>query len=223
MPAPLPSRPVHRSPQSAPSNLRVVCIAALCSFVAGAATSWMIVRRSDVSPSSANNTAVPVVVTPLPLPDNFPPPTVTHNDPSPPSGDSPVPVYASQASVLDTPPGPSPDPARLLAQPAAAAASSLELANTVLQVSDFVNSSGIPGGHIDLYNNLIVLKLAAEAMLSDNGSDPDRTARLNSTLYEQINQAMNRADTIANRASETDEAKAVSAKLKDSLRVLRAK
>ena len=164
----------------------------------------MFVRRSVVSMSSGDNAAVSVAV--KPAPDNFPLPPITHNDAPPPSGDSPVPVYASQVSVLNTPPGPPPNPERMFAQPVAAAASSLDIANTVLQVSDFVNSSGTPGGHIDLYNNLIVLKLASEAMMSDNGYDPDQTARLNSTLYEQINQAMNRADTIAKRESETEEA-----------------
>ena len=201
----------------------MVGLAVLCSFVAGAATSWMFFRYSVLSASSVKNAAAPVGVTSLPSPDNFPLPPIPHNDVPPPSGDSPVPVYASQVSVLNTPPGPPPNPERMFAHPEAAAASSLDIANTVLQVSDFVNSSGAPGGHIDLYNNLIVLKLASEAMMSDNGSDPDQTARLNSTLYEQINQAMNRADTIANRASETEEAKQVSAKLRETLRNLRGK
>jgi hypothetical protein len=220
MPTP---RPVRRPSPSAPSTWRVVCIAALCSFVAGAATSWMIVRRSVASASSASNTTAPVAATPLP--DNFPLPPITHNDPPPPSGDSPVPVYTSQVSVLNTPPGPPLDPARLFAEPAAAAASSVDIANTVLQVSEFVNTTEAPGagGHIDLYNNLIVLKLAAEAMMSDNGSDPVKTARLNATLYTQIEQAGNRANTIATRDTETEEAKQVSAKLRDSLRALRGK
>jgi hypothetical protein len=195
----------------------------LCSFVAGAAASLAVIRFTVGFASSKENAAVSVAVTPALAPESFPLPSITRDYPPPQVDASPAPAYASQASVLDTPLGPPPNRERMFAQPEAAAASSLDIANTVLQVSDFVNSSGTPGGHIDLYNNLIVLKLASEAMMSDNGSDPDQTARLNSTLYEQINQAMNRADTIANRASETEEAKQVSAKLRETLRNLRGK
>jgi len=198
-------------------------VAVLSSGVTCAATSLLWFSFTTGSVSSEKNAAAPVAATPLP--ENFPLSTITRNDPPPQIGDSPAPIYASQASVLDTPPGPPPDSARLFAEPAAAAASSLDIANTVLQVSEFVNTTEAPGagGHIDLYNNLIVLKLAAEAMMSDNGSDPAKTARLNATLYTQIEQAGNRADTIAKRESETEEAKQVSAKLRDTLRALRGK
>lgn len=207
---PTPVRP------SRPSAPRTSWVVVLCSFVAGAATSLAVVRLSVGSASSEKNAAVTVAVTPEPAPESFPRPTITRDDPPPQ-------IYDSPAPVVDAPSGPPPDPAKMLPQPAAVATASLGLANSLLQVTDFVNTSGTPGGHIGLYNDLVMLKLASEAMLSDNGSDPATTARLNETLSTQLYETINRADTIAKRASETDDARQTSAGLRDTLKQLSGK
>jgi hypothetical protein len=208
--------PVRLSPRpSAPGTLWVVV---LCSFVAGAATSLAVVRLTVGFASSKGNATVSTAVTPAPAPapESFPPPAITRNDPPSQIHDTPAPVDVSPAPVVDTPPSPPPpDLPKMLAQPMAVAAASVQLANAVLQEPLFVS------GHTGLINDLGLLKAAAEAMKSDNGSDPAKTERHNEALAQALDIAIKRADTIATRKSEPDTGRQATAALRDALRLLR--
>jgi hypothetical protein len=182
----------------------------------------MFVRRSAVSASSEKNAAAPVAVTPAPSPENHPRPAITHDDPPPQIDPSPVLAAASPAPVVEIPPGPPPDPAKLLAQPGAVAAASVDIVTSAMRVTSFLNRSR-QGGHIGLVNDLAGLKIASEAMLADNGSDPAVTTELNSALIRSLDKAITTADDIEGRASETADARQAAAFLRDTLLALKKK
>jgi hypothetical protein len=93
------------------------------------------------------------------------------------------------------------------------AETALDLVRTVQQNTGFVSLTAHPGLYVDLRS----LAQAAGALANDRGSDPARSEMLAGALRQAIEVASNRARTIANRASETEQTRTTAQKLQTEL------
>jgi hypothetical protein len=201
-----------------------VFLAVFCSVLASAATCFVIIRFSLV-PAPEKRAAVAAVVVPPPAPVKKPTPNRT----------KPANLTAQTADttdanidpvgmVLNSAPMPPPAPPEQtdggLAQPQAVASSALDLVTTVLQETSYVGPNNA-GGHQGLYNDLTSLRKASEAVANDDGSDPATTARLNTALTKALDQAIKRTDLIANRATESDASRQISAQMNAAFQRMR--
>jgi len=125
----------------------------------------------------------------------------TSSDTSSTNGSTPAPAAPGNSGV---------------AHPREAAAAALTLIDTVTADTSYVGPNNA-GGHMGMYLDLMRLQDMSQAVAADDGSDPAATAQLNQALSKAFDQAITRSDNIANRATESDASRQVSANLHSML------
>jgi hypothetical protein len=213
--------------QSAPLGTgTIVLIAVLCSTFASAVTcvTCVVLIRYSLVPVVATAPAptpkpaltLPATKTskpPAPKKDATkarvePTPAIDPNDPFAPLPDLPAPPEPSVAT------GP-------FAQPRVVATSALELLAPVLAETSFVGPNNA-GGHQGLYNDLTRLQRASEAVAKDDGADPAASAKLQNELGRALDAAITRTNNIANRATESEASRQITAQLNAAFQYMKS-
>ena len=140
-------------------------------------------------------------------------------------------VQPDDASPLNSAPAPRKPPPRVnrvrrpvatpipLQMPKEAAAAALDLIRDLrANAADYVNNH-----HGTLKNNLETLEAAANGVINDDGKDHATSAKLSTALSAALSVTINRADIIANRATETKDAISRSLDLEMKLKDIAAK